>query len=430
MLIPRTFRAYVFVLVAIAASASLLIGIYGSQSTLSVVNGYFKGENGPSKAKQFLDAAFQQYTNPAIEDIPELQGIQLPEDPPEGPNDQEQELTEEEKAAAILEAEKGIPSFNNATFGFQDDLNEIEVPTALSNSKFATYPPHNYKGPGHETFATLYVTRNGTLRDPYFLANLNIIYRLLWAPKIKSKHPVTVFVTGPVPREHREWFAAAGAIVREVGLRPFTPIHPGVPGRIQDMFSKLEMWRQTDFSRITYLDSDAFPLDNIDEIFNLAPEQTCFEELLPEEDQVYSSICDYVFGVFKEATWMINAGVMVFKPDEPMYARLARHSEQQDTFDNGFMEQSMLTLAFDERGPFPYSTFSQEWNAFDKYKDDEGGEIKILHDKMWSHHWMDPDSWVTKDWEESWADMVAFFNGDEFKRLRENDRSAVLAQLS
>jgi alpha-N-acetylglucosamine transferase len=35
------------------------------------------------------------------------------------------------------------------------------------------------------------------------------------------------------------------------------------------------MWTETDFERILFLDADALPLANIDDMFDQAPEQRC-----------------------------------------------------------------------------------------------------------------------------------------------------------
>lgn len=79
-----------------------------------------------------------------------------------------------------------------------------------------------------------------------------------------TKHTMTVFVALIISEEQRGYFRAAGAVAKETALRSFVPKQSGPAGPPNDMFSKLEMWRQTEFSKITYLDSDAFPLVNVD----------------------------------------------------------------------------------------------------------------------------------------------------------------------
>lgn len=88
---------------------------------------------------------------------------------------------------------------------FQADvLDDYDLPT-FNREELRNYPPHNYKGPGQPTFATFYASRNATDRDPYFVATQQVIYRLLWDPKTKSKnHPVTVFVPKFISEEQRE----------------------------------------------------------------------------------------------------------------------------------------------------------------------------------------------------------------------------------
>lgn len=205
------------------------------------------------------------------------------------------------------------PFFNQDKWSFEVDIEGYPMPD-FDKNRLQNYPPHNYKGPGNPVFGLFYTSREATDANPYFVAVNQIIYRLLWDPERKSSHPVIVFVTEVVSEEQRQYFAAAGAIVREVKLNGFEPVLPGVPARLMDMFSKLQMWRQTDFSRIAYFDGDAFPEHNIDAIFEIVPEQHCIQDRLPPEDQHYvNGLCDYAFGGYEERGDEINAGVMVLK---------------------------------------------------------------------------------------------------------------------
>lgn len=92
------------------------------------------------------------------------------------------EHTEAEHAVAQTDAgsaeaqDPGI--YNEMKWYFQWDL-------GLENPKFNSktlrrYKPHNYRGPGHETYATYLSTRNGTMQDPYFMAAQQLAYRVLW----------------------------------------------------------------------------------------------------------------------------------------------------------------------------------------------------------------------------------------------------------
>lgn len=468
-------RFFLYVLVGVAVSASLLAFLYASRSSVAAAQSYFHGVPGPSAQSNLPESKVDESPADGLHDDDSLfnalpvndqedgENASEGSQPTDAPSAESQPADTQNEGLQAGDAEHGdtqaedpqgdemlgdgaeadesqadessqdepakdIPSYNPDKWHFQAELNDLVLPD-LNGSEFRNFPPHNYRGPGHETFALFYATRDGSFRDPYFLATMNIIYRLLWSPEMKSKHPVTVFVTSFISEEFRAWFATAGAIVRQLELLPFEPTDPGVPARLQDVFSKLEMWKQTDFTRIAYMDSDAFPFINIDGIFDVSPQQKCNKTLLPIEDQKYpSDICSYVFaGHVEEATRMINAGVFVLKPDQAMYARLAREASQKDTFNNGFMEQSMLTNAFDPEGAFPVTALEPRWNAFSDYEE-KGLGINILHDKMWAHYW-EPDLWVTKYWNDGWEEMLAFFKSPEFEAGRNADRAQVLAEL-
>nr|POE48667.1 uncharacterized protein c5h10.12c [Quercus suber] len=316
---------------------------------------------------------------------------------------------------------------------FQADLPWFELPRFdIANLK--AMPPHNYHGPGHETFATYFASRESSMADPYFLAAQQIVYRLLWDPRSKSnKHPVTVFVAPFVSEKQRDYFAAAGAIVRELALVPFVPdasTPANIAGRLMDMFSKLEMWNHTEFSRITYLDSDAFPLANIDALFPLAAEQTCKQELLRDEDKARApELCDYVFTGHQEDPLTINAGVMVFKPNEAMHDLLIRETHRTTEFDNGYVEQALLNHVFRPDGPFPPTTLSEAWNGFPNTPA-KGGALYILHAKIWAMFFEQPRDWTTNLFNETWHSMIDLYESEKFETLRAKDvtRSSSNAQ--
>ncbi|QIX02500.1 hypothetical protein AMS68_008017 [Peltaster fructicola] len=308
------------------------------------------------------------------------------------------------------------PTWNDDKYYFQVNLPQYELPQFGKVELAAA--PQNYKGPGGETIATFYASRDADMHDPYFLAAQQIVYRVLWNPRTKTtKYPMTVFVTPFISQEQRDFFIGAGAIVREVPLRPFVPTEAGAAGRLKDMFTKLEMWYQRDFKRIAYLDSDAFPVDHIDSIFDLVPWQMCKKELLPEGDRsVADDICKYSFGGWKDYDG-INAGVMVFNPNEAMFGRLVRESLNQSNFNNGLMEQSLLQYTYNPEGPFPPSTLSHEWNA--------GGDMTasgqhqyILHSKIWNTGFEAHDTWYYNEFKHMWQDMIDWYKTDQFLTAR------------
>ncbi|CAK3746120.1 Hypothetical predicted protein [Lecanosticta acicola] len=310
---------------------------------------------------------------------------------------------------------------------FQIDLKFANP--AFDTSKLKHYPPHNYKGPGQDVFATYLSTRNCTLHDPYFQAAQQLAYRVLWDPRSKStKHPLVVFVAPFIPDENRQLLTAAGALVRELDLVEGHPTPAGF-NRWKDLFSKLNMWNQTDFERIAFLDLDAFPFQNIDGIFDISQKQRCRRELLPAEDKKHENeICDYTFSATSVGTSPeVNVGVVVFNPNQAMHEHLMRESTDLTKFDTSMAEQAFLNYAYRKDGPFPLSLVDREWNGFfpnkGDFPDGPPGKLKIVHEKLWSIP-DDPNDplYFAKDlFSETWADMLKLYESKEFEKMRELD---------
>lgn len=326
------------------------------------------------------------------------------------------------------------PAYDTIKWFWQVDIDGYPLPEfKIPLDELRNYPPHNYKGHGQQVYATFFATRNGTMKDPYFLSALQIVYRLLWDKDIKGTRPVVVFVPPFVPAEQRAYFAAVGAMVREVDVREFTPNDRNViPERLKDMFTKLEMWRHTDFDRIMYLDSDAIPFRSLDGIWDLAKTRKCKFDRLPKEDKTYgSTVCEYVFAAWPEDfNGMLNAGVMVIKPTMPMYTRLVRESLKPHKWDEGIMEQAFLDKMFNYGSPFPSTNLSVEWNSVMKPKNPKL-DPRVVHGKLWSLTFMGsivPEDlqWIVTDYEQKWAESVTFYESDEFMEMRKADLQAIV----
>lgn len=314
--------------------------------------------------------------------------------------------------------------FNDVKFSFQDDL-DYPMPK-LNIAKLTKYKAHNDKGAGQFAFATYLSTRNNSVHDPYFLSAQQLVYRLLWDPKSRStRHPVVVFVAPFIPQEQRDLLRAEGAIVRELELVPWDP-PPHEDGSIfpfarwKDLFSKLNIWNQTDFGRVLFLDLDAFPVQNLDGIFDesVSPRQHCNPALLPPEDKPHEAeICDYVWAGYEN--WgEINVGVVVLEPNKYMHARLLRESQDTTKFDNKMAEQAFLNYAFGGAGPFPPSHFGHEWNGYYP-KETDKGLLKIVHEKLWAPG--EEIKWIQNIFSDGWKEILALYESPQFEKMRSQD---------
>lgn len=330
------------------------------------------------------------------------------------------------QGTANTDHSNGAGHFNEDKYPFQEDLVDYRQPR-IDVTQLKKYAAHHDQGAGQIAFATYLATRNNSIYDPYFLSAQQLIYRLLWAPKSRSaSYPIVIFVAPFIPQEQRDILQAQGAIVRELELVPWDP-PPSKDGsmfpfaRWKDLFSKLNIWGQTDFSRILFLDLDAFPVQNIDAIFDasISPRQRCKTELLPPEDQVHAAeICDYVYagqGPIAE----INVGAIVLEPNEYMHQRLLRESQDTTKFDNKMAEQAFLGYAFGQSGPFPASYFAREYHGYFPQEAEEGS-LRIVHEKLWNLGAGKP-AWLKNIFREGWDELVTLYESPQFEELRKQD---------
>lgn len=422
---PAAIRSLCFFIGAIVVLAVLY-----SSTTLPATASTW---NVPEAAKSFTDKFKDETPPPAKDPIYEDTPTSNPPTAVLGLPDKTEETAEKtdgtdgeataqatDMAGALEEISHTSSEFNDAKYAFQLDLNLTMCDTSLYDTHhLRRYKPKNYQGENQPTFATYLSTRNGTIHDPYFMAAMQMTYRILWDPRSKSeKYPLTVFVAPFTPDEHRDLLLAAGAIVRELDLVEWHP-NKATFGRWKDLFSKLNMWRQTEYSQIAFLDLDAFPFQNIDDIFELHPPQKCVVELLPEEDKLKEQdICDYKFfgtevGNYKE----INVGVMVFQPNLAMHERLTREFLHNEKYDNLMAEQAFLSYAYRLDGPFPVAFVGREWNGFFPQSDEED-KLKIVHEKLWSPNEHLP--WGQPQFQNTHLAMCKLYESDEFRKQRQS----------
>ncbi|KAK2599092.1 hypothetical protein QQS21_005433 [Conoideocrella luteorostrata] len=300
------------------------------------------------------------------------------------------------------------------------------------------YAAQNLNEPSKFAFATFYCSRNPDPRGPYFESTQSIIWRLLWSD-YRSKYPVIVFVCPFIPEQNRQIFKGQGAIVKEIELLDnIIPDKEISTKRWIDVLSKLNLWKEIEWKRIVFLDSDAFPVRNIDDIFTLVPEQQCNKEALQLEDKAVvnnvkggEDMCSYVYaGVAQFSLDNINAGMLVLKPNLDMHSKLIRAAKSTRDYNVKDMEQGVLKSknAFAADGPFPVSRLPPIWNAVPEYYIKyvaEGAEliegpIRVLHAKMWNRLW---GSWnnlthLNDMWDLDWMKMCRFFDSNEFAKAR------------
>ena len=284
--------------------------------------------------------------------------------------------------------------------------------------QFKSFPAHNlYTGDGN-AFATVFTSRNSSLHDPYFAATMSQIYRLLWSQHSASETiPFVVFVPPYISRIQREMFMGAGALVREIDPLSVKPTKP-TSARYRDGFTKLNLWQETGFRKIAYLDADVFPMANVDGIFNLVTSSRCREEKLGEADMKDDmDICDFVFAADWREDGSMSTSVMVLEPSLHMHKRLLRDMRQTQLYDTSRMDNAYLEWAFNTEGAFPADRLPAGYHA----QSPTGDTVeKLVHLKLWRVEKL-KEQFYAKNWIQEWIDMIEFFDGEKYPALRDRD---------
>lgn len=155
-------------------------------------------------------------------------------------------------------------------------------------------------------------------------------------------------------------------------IRNLNPANLFLMGRSDLLFAftKIALWRQTQFRKIVYLDADVVALRAMDELFDLeAP-----------------------FAAAPDVGWpdAFNSGVMVLTPNMGEYWALQTMASTGDSFDGA--DQGLLNQYFEHRGwhhlKFTYNTTPNaqyQWEpAYRYYKRDISAVHFIGKDKPWN----------------------------------------------
>ncbi|KAF5095886.1 hypothetical protein D0Z00_002973 [Geotrichum galactomycetum] len=154
---------------------------------------------------------------------------------------------------------------------------------------------------------------------------------------------------------------------------------------LERSYTKVHVWRQTQFSRIVFLDADTLPLRSLDGLFS--------------EDE-YPLNSSTPIAASPDIGWpdIFNSGVFVTVPSAAIYDTLVGRAKAGLSFDGG--DQGLLNQYFEgrwKRLPFTYnvtpSASYQYTPAYQHFKD----SVNVVHfigaEKPWSHAFTGP--WPT-----------------------------------
>lgn len=150
---------------------------------------------------------------------------------------------------------------------------------------------------------------------------------------------------------------------------------------LERTYTKIHVWRQTQFQRIVFLDADTLPLQNLDHLFELTNGLDASTPIAACPDIGWPDI--------------FNSGVFVTIPNNSLYNTLVGRARAGLSFDGG--DQGLLNQYFENRWqrlPFTYnvtpSASYQYTPAYQHFKD----KVNIVHfigsQKPWSHSFTGP----------------------------------------
>ncbi|ORY80527.1 nucleotide-diphospho-sugar transferase, partial [Protomyces lactucae-debilis] len=284
------------------------------------------------------------------------------------------------------------------------------------------------------TFATYLCNHDPNIRHPYFAAVQSLVWRILWSPWSTKKYPMTVLVCPITPHIVRDILRGQGAIVEELPFLDGPEVRLNV-GRWQDMYSKLSIWNLTSWDKIAFMDVDALPIKNIDDIFDV-PTQVCNKTRMNSDDyQLYQNhpseaeeFCNYLFAGVEWPDYFLgrhelNAGFLLLKPNRLMYERLLIARYQTDKYAVAHLEQGLLAsdeVGFGQKSPFPMHRLSRAYNVgLGVYYDKElVSRAKVLHEKIWNRAMMRYNELYHDRWDVDWMAMCRFYDSPAFDTSR------------
>lgn len=187
-----------------------------------------------------------------------------------------------------------------------------------------------------------------------------------------------MLVTENVAQWKQDRLAADGAMVKVVPIlqipnlpsreATYAPKPMSIYCRWIDQFTKLQLWKLTEYDRIVYMDSDLLPLANTEELFSMDIRQTSSTEV-PFEYSFAAS--PNLLGKGEDGSINVgvgfNAGFFVLKPDTSLFDKiweLAMVPEQPWNLHRD-MEQGLLNEVFKSSGQAPMVRLHWSWNVKD-----------------------------------------------------------------
>lgn len=258
------------------------------------------------------------------------------------------------------------------------------------------------------------------LTQPGYLRGVETLQRSLRASG--SPWPLVVMVTPAIDDQMRQHLQTRGCRVQEVPVIGPDPAlaHRYANERFAEVWSKLAVWRLTEYQRVAFLDADMLVINNMDEVFSLPlaadtiaachacrcnPQRIAsYPESWRPENCYYSWCDDPEMHGHPPASLdnYLNGGFLVLTPDEAMYQQMMqRLAEKADISAYVFAEQDFLNEVFRDRWqPLHYGYNALKTLAFQHPQMWDLARVKNIHyiiDKPWEKTPQPGDKWYELD---------------------------------
>ncbi|GIC88908.1 putative glycosyl transferase family 8 family [Aspergillus udagawae] len=234
----------------------------------------------------------------------------------------------------------------------------------------------------------------------FAILSLWTIWTLRPHTKSSSDIPVLILVTEDVPQEQRDILSRDGAIIVPVEGFSREWIHPKWE-RWNGVFAKLNLWKLTEYEKISFLDADSVIFEPIDGIFTERATMTQITRPSSSAINMPGPIPDSYMIAGMHDRWVeaelppvpgrdfyakdnyMNAGFFVLAPSEAMFKYYLFLLDQPGLFDPAYPEQNLLNNAHRVDGRMPWQDvgpiWSQKGSSFEHYDP----SLKSLHQKWW-----------------------------------------------
>jgi alpha-N-acetylglucosamine transferase len=232
--------------------------------------------------------------------------------------------------------------------------------------------------------------------------------------RVGSAYPLVVVVTDGIGPDDRAVLEADGCLLRDVEpIRPPTGLRDSYANaRFAEVWTKLNVWRLTEFERLVVLDADMLVVQPMDELFALplvgdqvAACHACrcnpnriasYPASWTPENCFYTHLCDGDADALDPRDAYFNGGTLVLEPDEAVFAELlAELGAIDDLTRYVFAEQDFLNEHYRGRWvalPYVYNALKTlPFQHPTLWDDTRVKNIHFIIDKPWESE-LDPGS--------------------------------------